>query len=149
MTTVSYRDPEFIENPVIPLVQYLHEFRDEESHNHGMRAFETEFPQINNSGKVVMITDEEKAIVNAVKKFFPNVTRYRCVLHAWQDIKHKIRNLIGSSNRILENEIKADFSDLIRCDTKLEYKTLLASKFVKWEKVPVRFLYTSHLFNLS
>ena len=133
-TIVTFRDTEFVNKPVIPLQIYLHEKKDGDAHDHGMDTLAKVFPEINQSDKVDFITDGEKAIRNAVEKHFPGKKIFRCVIHAWVDIKIKIRQILGHKDNALELKVRKDFEQLLRSKDVLQYKTLLSEKYIDWEK---------------
>lgn len=55
-------------NPSIPVAFYIHDRKSEEIHLDFWRKIATLVPNINRAS-TVLVTDREKAVVNAIKKF--------------------------------------------------------------------------------
>ena len=92
-------------------------------------------PALTTSKKTIFVTDEEKSIVNSVKKYFSEIPRFRCWLHALANIKRKLTDL-GIREKIERKKYKDDFLRLLNQDSKSNYKSVLAEFYLKkWDKV--------------
>jgi hypothetical protein len=92
-------------------------------------------PEIAYSKKIVMVTDDEKAITNAVSKTWPDIPLFRCWIHAWRNMKlqlrkFNIRDKVGVAN------YKTDFISLLLQKSEKSCKSVLARFYLKkWDKV--------------
>ena len=61
-----------------------------------------------------IITDSEKALINVIKKYFPNSQRISCFFHYKQDILRNLRNygLYKKKDKEISNIILKDLSKL-------------------------------------
>ncbi len=90
-------------------------------------------PELKKTKQLIIATDEEAAIVNAIKVQFPNLPRYRCWLHAYRNIKDKLRTY-GITERDRLQEYKTDFIFLLKQESEGAYKDALIDKMVKWSE---------------
>ncbi|KZS07391.1 Uncharacterized protein APZ42_028924 [Daphnia magna] len=122
------------ETPVIPLMFLIHMKRIEYVHSFFFSRVAELIPEIASSKKIVIVTDDEKAITNAVSKTWPDIPLFRCWIHAWQNMKlqlrkFNIRDKVGVSN------YKTDFISLLLQKTEKSYKSVLARFYLKkWDK---------------
>lgn len=84
--------------PVIPLMFMIHERRLQSSHDFFFKRVNEILPQLNFSEPAIIVSDEETGIVNAIKGNFPKMLRFRCWLHAYRDIKQKLKKLESAPN---------------------------------------------------
>lgn len=144
LTALTYRQTEFEETPVIPLMFMIHEHNVEYVHNFLFARLGELVPELKTADNVIIITDEEDAVVNALKKHFPKLPRFRCWHRALQDIKEYLQKL-GITERLVVEEYKNDFISLLNQDTPGEYKSVLAQMYLKkWKKVSKLFNHQSN-----
>nr|CAH0099968.1 unnamed protein product [Daphnia galeata] len=84
--------------PTMGLACLIHSKKTQSSHEYFFNMIKEEIPELQSAKNILMCTDEEKAIVNAFKKVFPDIPHARCHIHAWRNIKKKLRS-IGSPRR--------------------------------------------------
>ena len=87
------RFQEMEEAPVIPLMFMLEEF-----------------PELLTATNIYFVTDEETAIVNAIKKFLPNIDCYRCWNHLVTNAKLKLDKLKITGKQDVAAYVKDLFS---------------------------------------
>lgn len=80
-------------NPSIPVAFYINDRKSEEIHLDFSRKIATLVPNINRAS-TVLVTDREKAVVNAIKKVVPNAALVHCWNHIHSDAKHWINNTV-------------------------------------------------------
>lgn len=133
LSVLTYRQTEFEETPVIPLIFMIHEKKFESIHDFFFQRLTELVPELSSSSHVVIVSDEETSIVNSIKKHLPDVPRFRCWLHTLQCIKRKLRSL-GIVDKKTLQEFKTDFINLLNQESSLNYKTLLANLYLtKWK----------------
>lgn len=69
-------------------------------------------PEIAESKRIIIVTDDEKAITNAVFKTWPKIPLFRCWIHAWQNIKNQLRKC-NIRDMVLVSHYKSDFIKLL------------------------------------
>ena len=94
VSVLTYRQNEFKETPVIPLMFIFHMERIEYVHSFFFSRVAELFPEIAESKRIIIVTDDEKAITNAVFKTWPRISLFRCWIHAWKNIKSNYENAI-------------------------------------------------------
>ena len=135
LSVLTFRQTEFEETPVVPLLFMIHERRIESVHDYFFKRLLDLLPDVSTCKRLVIVSDEETAIVNAIRNNLPGVPRFRCWLHALGNIKEKLRKL-GISERSEVKEYKIDFINLLNSDSEAEYKAALTQLYItKWNKV--------------
>lgn len=113
----------------------IHERKFESVHTVLFQVAVDIIPGLLNAKNVIIVSDEEKAIVNSITKVMPNIKSFRCWLHAYQNIKRKLQKL-GIRRKEDVKEYKNDFIRLLTQKSKVEYKSILADFYLKkWNKV--------------
>ena len=89
-----------------------------------------------------IVTDEEKAIVNAIAKVLPNLRQLRCWNHIFRDVKRWLRQhgAPGLDISVYINDVRAMF----HLSTESEYLTTLETMKGKWS-VPFFDYYTNNI----
>lgn len=80
-----------------------------------------------------MVTDDEAAIVSAIKKFLPEMDLFRCFNHVANDIKRKIGTIVGlnaEEKKLYMNQCRELFSQ----KSKTNYLELLAERQIGWNQ---------------
>jgi hypothetical protein len=65
----------------------LHERKKAEAHDDFWRETVKILPQLNSSKNAFLVTDGEKAIIDAATKYLPNLKKFRCLNHILQNGK--------------------------------------------------------------
>ena len=112
----------------------LHERKLQDCHDVFFREVAKLIPELKNPKKIFFVTDDETAIVNALKEHFPNVDAYRCWNHVISDCRRKLA-LINIGKRKQQQKYIDDIYTLIRASSKEEYLKLLLRMSVTWDKV--------------
>lgn len=112
----------------------LHERKLQDCHDVFFREVAKLIPELKTPEKIFFVTDDETAIVNALKEHFPNVDAYRCWNHVISDCRRKLA-LINIGKRKQQQKYIDDIYTLIRASSKEEYMELLLSMSVTWDKV--------------
>jgi hypothetical protein len=135
VSVLTYRQTEFEEMPVIPLIFMLHMDRLQTIHEFFFSRVAELIPQIAESKNVIIVTDAEKAITNAVFHTWPNIPMFRCWIHAWKNIKLHLSK-INIRDKSSVATYKSDFMHLLLQKTERSHKSLLAKLYLKsWNKV--------------
>ena len=112
VSVLTYRQTEFEEMPVIPLIFMLHMDRLQTIHEIFFSRVAELIPQIAESKNVIIVTDAEKAITNAVFQTWPNIPMFRCWIHAWKNIKLHLSK-INIRDKSSVATYKSDFMHLL------------------------------------
>lgn len=139
VSILTFRQTEFEEEPVIPLLYLIHERKWKSVHKKLFKKLVKLAPELIaacKDEKVAIVTDEEKAIVNAIKTHLPGIKWFRCYLHAWSNQKLKLRALGITSKKDLA-AYKADFISLLKKESYEGYIEHLLSLSEKWDKVGI------------
>ena len=135
ISILSFRQTEFEEAPLIPLMFMIYEKKMDSVHNFFFSRLNEILPDLKTSEKVVIISEEEEAVVKALNKFFPDLRRFRCWIRSLRDIKEHLRTLEITDEETIEN-YENDLICLVNQQTPGEYKALLATMYLKkWKKV--------------
>jgi hypothetical protein len=135
VSVLTYRQTEFEEMPVVPLIFMLHMDRLQCIHEFFFSRVAELIPQIAESKKVIIVTDAEKAITNAILQTWPNIPMFRCWIHAWKNMKHHLTK-IGIREKSSVSTYKSDFVQLLLQKSERLYKSLLAKLYLKsWNQV--------------
>lgn len=130
LSILLYRQTEFVEKPIAPLMYLIHERKFESVHTVLFQHAVDIIPGLRNAQNVIIVSDEEKAIVNSITKVMPNIKSFRCWIHAYQNIKEKLQAL-GIRRKEDVKEYKNDFIRLLTQMSKVEYKSVLADYYLK------------------
>ncbi|KZS10565.1 Uncharacterized protein APZ42_024881 [Daphnia magna] len=129
---ITFRFTEFMETeyspmPTIGLACLIHLKKLQSSHEYFWNMVKEEIPEIASSKKLLICTDQEAAIVNAIERYvFPNIPRARCHIHAWKDQKMKLRSL-GISSRSELAKYRSHFYELLHQKSYIEYCAVFRS----------------------
>ncbi|KAI9557262.1 hypothetical protein GHT06_017085 [Daphnia sinensis] len=125
------------ETPVIPLMFLIHMERIEYVHS---------FLFYSNK-KIVIITDEEKAITNAVSKTWSDIPLFRCWIHAWQNMMHtfhEIKNFPPYYDKNIDTDInKMESWFLLKFGIKLltnnqsESLNTIMKRLMNWKRLSI------------
>lgn len=140
LSALTYRQIEFEETPAVPLMLMIHEHNIASVHDFFFARLAEILPDLKSAENVIIITDEEDAVLQALKNHFPDLQRFRCWHRALQDIKEFLKGISITERQVVE-EYKSDFVTLLNQETHTEYKSILAQMYLKkWEKVSYNLL---------
>ncbi len=142
LSVFTFRQTEFEEAPVIPLMFMIHEQKVESAHNFFFMRLAELVPEFKTTETMLIVTsDEEEVIVNVIKKNCPNISLLRNWQVALQDIKKNLQ-LLGITEHDEVKEYEGDFVRLLDQESAGDYKALLAQMYLKkWKKVKYNFIY--------
>jgi hypothetical protein len=80
---VIFRHTEFEEAPVIPLIFMIHMKRIEFIHSFLFSWVAELVPEITGSKNIIIVSEGEKAITNAISKTWLNIPMFQCWIYAW------------------------------------------------------------------
>lgn len=142
LSVLTFRSTEFYEKPILPLMYMIHERKNQEAHNMFFDKLSELVPELCEPGqqRTYMVTDEEAAIVNAIKTYLPHLNRYRCWIHTWRNIKTKLQTLGVRDQRSLDR-FRDDFIGLLNLPTLEDYKDKIITLVSEWN-LPVRYFFS-------
>lgn len=118
-------------NPSIPVTFYIHDRKSEEIHLDFWRKIATLVPNINRAS-TVLVTDREKAVLNAIKKVIPNAALVHCWNHIHSDAKHWIKQHGGKSDDQLV--YISNLKELLQMQNEDDYAEKLEELSQSWSK---------------
>ena len=113
----------------------LHTQRNSSVHNYFFMELIDAVAELTCATNVVIVTDEETAIVNAIRRFLPAIPKFRCWLHALKNVKFKLRDLRLSKDQ--QTQHKSDFISLLQQKSEDNFYRALPAKYLKWNKVNI------------
>lgn len=134
LSVLTFRQTEFLEKPVIPVMYMIHERKWESFFFSQLAKLVPELSSESVRTNKVIATDEEAAIVNAIDKHLPGIAHFRCWIHAANKIKDNLRKL-GVTIQTEKEKIKLDFLLLLKKFFFEEYKDALMVKMAEWPQV--------------
>jgi len=130
VSTLCVKHILFEGEPVIPVAFFLHERKFRKYHETFLRSMTEIIPNLKKKSIVVLVTDREIGITNAVKTTLSNIT----ILHCWNHIKRDIRFWVKS--RFGKNDDASLYvdnaSDLLECETSDNFEDLLRKLSQSW-----------------
>ena len=133
VSILLFCETEFESSPVLPLAYMLHERKLEVTHDRFFRHMKTLCPELTTSTRVVIITDNEEAISNAIHENFPSLKHFLCWNHILQDCKRWLR-----AHGISTSAEMSFYTDCVRSlfeATSLQsYKDMLIEFTTKWSQ---------------
>lgn len=135
MAVLSYRHTEFEETPVIPLIFLLYDRDSTSVHDFFFMRVSELIPELLTAQKVVIITNEDPAVVESLEKNLPELPRFRCWFHALQTVRAKLQ-ILEIEDRQEVQQYESDYLRLLNQTSAGEYKTALGQMYLKkWKKV--------------
>ena len=135
-----FRQTEFVEAPVIPLVVVIHQQMTADTHSIFWQNVAQHFPELKSEGVTYLVTgDRSQDMVDAVARSFPHMEVFRCVNHVLDDTNNKLKSMADLRAEdviIYEEEVKMLFSQTSR----LQYMEKLTSCMISWHRVNIHFL---------
>lgn len=129
VSVLCFRHTLFKEAPVIPAAFLIHERKFEAHHKIFFTICSSLVPSLSHTAYPI-VTDEEKAIVNAISEILPNVAQLRCWNHIFRDVTRWLRSHGAPSQDV--SVYLSDLRMLFHLPTENEYSSTLASMKKKW-----------------
>ena len=145
LSVLTYREIEFEETPVIPLIFMVYEREEMSAHEYFFARFAKTIPEFKTLQRMCIIADEEVVIANAIQKNCPEIPRLRC----WRQALLNIKNTLQLLNIKEIQQYEKDFLRLLEQNSATNYKSLLAQMYLKkWADVN-NFTFHSYLNNVT
>jgi hypothetical protein len=122
VSILCFRHTLFKRAPVLPAAFLLHERKFEAHHKELLTVCKKLVPSLSRTRHPI-VTDEEKAIVNAISDVFPNIPQLRCWNHIFRNITRWLRNHGANSTDI--SVYMSDVRALFHLATENEYNNSL------------------------
>lgn len=129
VSILCFRHTLFKEAPIIPACFLLHERKFEAHHKELFAVCKKLVPSLSRTTYPI-VTDEERAIVNAISDIFPNIPQLRCWNHIFRNITRWLRTHGAKSIDI--SIYMDDIRTLFHLPTENEYNKSLANMKNKW-----------------
>lgn len=137
VSVLTFRLTEFEETPIIPLMYMIHHRKWEFVHEFffwRLTMMAPELLDLQKAERILIATDGEEAIVNAIGRFLPTIKHFQCWVHKYQNIKRFLRSH-GITYKPQIKEFKYDFMELLEQPSEQEYNNLLLKKIIKWSQI--------------
>ena len=141
VSVLAFRHTLFIECPVVPAAFLIHERKFRECHEKFFLECIKHTPTLRKATKPI-VTDDEKGIVESIKKVLPNLNWLRCWNHIFQDVRRWLRSH-GAPSQDIEVYI-AHLRKLFHKPSESEYETELNEVSKKWS-APFGDYYTQNI----
>ena len=150
LSILTYRQTEFEELPMIPLMFMIHEDKLGAAHNFFFMRLEQLIPELETTETMITITENDENVINAIKKYCPHISMLRNWQHALKDIKKNLEILEITDEKEVK-EYESDFMRLLDQESMGDYKSILAQMYLKkWKRVKKKlFIYLICLKNLT
>lgn len=137
VSVLILRFEEFTSSPVVLLMVMLHERKLKKAHDTFFRKLIEFFPEIPDAKNIYFVTNEETAIVLAIKKYLPKINLYRCWVHLLKNAKLKLKRIgitVQKEVSLYTNDLRQLFS---QTSEKSYYKNLseILADPLRWSKV--------------
>jgi len=120
----------FTENPCIPAMFLIHERKLTEVHLEMFKECTSYIPALRNTN-APLVTDKEKAIINAIKQQLPSVSLVHCWNHILRDIRHWLHQHGAPAADIAV--YTEDAFQLLHSPNESEYKRRLEEVCKNWD----------------
>ena len=133
VSILLFRQTEFVSRPVIPLAFMIHERKTTKTHEIFWQHMKSVCPEMQSSKQVLIVTDQEKSITEAIHRSFPEMPYFLCWNHILQDCKRWLRSH-GLHSADEMNYYIDTVRSLLQSNTEAEYKDALLSLTAKWSQ---------------
>ena len=130
VSILCFRHTLFKECPVIPAAFLIHERKFKECHEKFFMECAKHVPTLQKVVKPI-VTDDEKGIVESIKKVFPNLKWLRCWNHIFQDVRRWLRSNTDAPADNIDVYI-ANLRRLFHRPLQEQYNTELEEMAKKW-----------------
>ncbi|KAJ8355865.1 hypothetical protein SKAU_G00186590 [Synaphobranchus kaupii] len=121
ISTLLFSHGAFQERPTTPLAIMAHQTKDQKSHEAFFLQILHMLPELT-SKRIVICTDREAAIENAIEKVLPTVPIVNCWNHLMQNVKHTVRGCGGTKEDV--EVYQAHLNQLLSCISLTQYHTV-------------------------
>ncbi|KAJ8359372.1 hypothetical protein SKAU_G00158970 [Synaphobranchus kaupii] len=121
ISTLLFSHGAFQERPTTPLAVMAHQTKDQKSHEAFFLQILHMLPELT-SKRIVICTDREAAIENAIEKVLPTVPIVNCWNHLMQNVKHTMRGCGGTKEDV--EVYQAHLNQLLSCISLTQYHTV-------------------------
>ena len=131
LSALIFRHTAFKGNPCIPGVFLLHERKFTSTHQNFFRTLKAMVPSLNRSQSPI-VTDQEKAIINAIAAEVPQMPHVYCWNHVLQDMCRWLREHGAPSEDV--TVYMEHVRQLLHQPSKEAYHTLLRKHQMSWDE---------------
>ena len=131
VSSLLFRHTIFKESPVVPALFLIHERKFQSAHEIFFRIAEEKVPSLSRSVYPI-VTDEEKAINNAITNIIPNARRLRCWNHIFRGARHWLRSHNIANSKV--QDFIADLRELFHKPSLQEYEKAYKILTPEWDK---------------
>ena len=131
VSVLLFSETEFMNEPVIPLAFMIHERKTTKTHDIFWQHIKSVCPELNTSKQVIIVTDQEKSIIDAIQRSFPNLQHFLCWNHVIQDCKRWLKShgvQSADEMRYYTDNVRS----LLESKTEDEYKEKFISLIPRW-----------------
>ena len=131
---------EFVNSPAISVATMIQERKLGSTHRFFWEKVRQHFPEMCTANNVYVVSDEEKAIVDVMKEYIPNLPTFRCWNHIFTNAKLKLKKLKLDE---LEGRYVEEVDYLLNQESKLLYykeKSRIQSQLHTVRKFPFTYL---------
>ena len=111
----------------------IHERKTTKTHEIFWQHMKSVCPEMQSSKQVLIVTDQEKSIIEAIHRSFPEMPHFLCWNHILQDCKRWLRSH-GLHSADEMNYYIDTVRSLLQSNTEAEYKDALLSLTAKWSQ---------------
>ena len=133
VSVVLFRHTDFDPAPIIPLAYLLHERKTTETHAEFFRHLHSICPQLSGLPNMIIVTDQERAITQAIHDIFPSLQHFLCWNHVLQDCKRWLHQH-GASSQVEVTYYLDSVRSLLSSNSENAYKDALLVAMTKWSK---------------
>ncbi|XP_047124770.1 uncharacterized protein LOC124807179 [Hydra vulgaris] len=132
LSVLLFRETEIDPSPIIPLAFMIHERKTLMPHSIFWQHMKLVCPELALKN-VFIVTDQERAITEAIKESFPSVSHFLCWNHVLQDSKRWLQ-LHGVKTKDELAYYTECIQSLLRSDSESSYKDKLITMLSAWSQ---------------
>ena len=131
LSTLIFKQTEFKEGPIMPVAYIIHEVKTQSVHELFFKFISQILPGLNDDNcRSLFVIDEEKAIYNALHKYFPNIPIFRCWNHVQ---KNFMKQLTGPQS--MKEQLRKTIKKMFKSNSEEEFKDKLIQEEEQWPQV--------------
>ena len=138
-----FRQIEFVEAPVIPLVVMFHQQLTANTHSIFWENICQHFPELKSQKNSYLVTsDGSKEMISVLTKILPNMEVFRCPENILTDVEAKLKSIEHLQLKE-RNKYHQQLKDLFSQPSRLLYMEKLTSYMISWDRVtyPTQFIH--------
>jgi len=129
-----FRQIEFVEAPVIPLVVMFHQQLTANTHSIFWENICQHFPELKSQKNSYLVTsDGSKEMITVVTKILPNMEVFRCPENILTDVEAKLKSIEHLQLKE-RNKYHQQLKDLFSQPSRLLYMEKLTSYMISWDR---------------